>query len=83
MPSTSGTRKAPAGMRSQRAMIGPMMASARVSASGSQATVGNQTMSSRRLRGRHAEQPRHEGGDAATSTTRRYCMKATSRASAP
>ncbi len=50
-------------MRIQRAMIGPMMASASVSASGTQATVGNQTMSCAALHGRHAEQARHQGGD--------------------
>src|SRR5260370_27803300 len=44
MPATSGTRKAPAGMRSRRATTGPTIASARVSARGNQATGGNQTM---------------------------------------
>ena len=83
MPATSGTRKAPAGMRSRRATSGPMTASASVSASGSQATGGNQTMALGAWAGLTPNSRATSAATAATSTTRRYCISATRRASAP
>jgi len=59
------------------------MASARVSPSGSQATLGNQTMASGACAGLTPNRRATRAATAATSTTLRYCMKATSRASAP
>ena len=83
MPPTSGTRKAPAGMRSRRATTGPTIASASVSASGSQATGGNQTMAAGPWEALTPNSRATRAATAATPTTLRYCMKATSRMSAP
>ena len=51
-------------MRSRRAIIGPTTASASVSASASQSTGGNHTISWRYAVRHDAEQPGHQRGDA-------------------
>ena len=70
-------------MRSTRATSGPRIASARVSASGSQATGGNQTMAAGPWAALTPNSLATSEATAATRTTREYCMKATSRMSAP
>ena len=83
MPAIIGTRKAPAGMRKLRASSGPATASASVSSSGSQATGGNHTRGTAACEVLTPNRRATSAATPATSTTRRYCMTATSRMSAP
>ena len=64
-------------------MSGPTIASVRVSANGSQATGGNQTMAAGPWAALTPNILATSEATAATPTTLRYCMKATSRMSAP
>ncbi len=79
----SGINRAPDLMLSACAMSGPDVASASVATNGSQCTVGNQTTLAAACAGFMFHSRATIEAPAATTATRRYCMKATRRASAP